>query len=324
MHSRSAALIQRRWCRYQNRCFTAAKSTLRERCRCCVCHDECVHVVVCANGHAVCAGCDAVMDVRACPLCRAPRGERVDATIPAMTTCMQLRMHCAQCDVYLPTEHIEFHRAWCPAFEFECPVEGCAETVTAAAMCDHVTRHHRPYRGAELTLAVSRFSSSVACVVDDHTVVVLTCTPEQYGGGETFASHAALHMRAYYASPRAPPLLATVTQRRVVDVWADTFLERFHVGVVTPVLASRERVVLTPYAPHVTPRCLLTNDPTPVLGKPPLLLSDVVRDLQRYGIRDIPVSTRPQRPRDLPGVPVAIVTVAFTVDGGAIGELYDC
>jgi len=154
-------------------------------------------------------------------------------------------------------------------------------------------------------------------VVGDDTVVVLTCTPEQY------ASHTALCMRAYYASPNAPPLLATVTQRRVVDVWAHTFLERFHVGVVTPVLASRERVVLTPYAPHITPRCVLTNETTPVLGKPPLLLSDVPRDLQRYGIRDVPVPTRPQRLRDLPGVPVAIVTVAFTVDGGAIGELYD-
>ena len=48
-------------------------------------------------------------------------------------------------------------------------------------------------------------------------------------------------------------------------------------------------------------------------------------DVVRLGIRDIPIQTRPQRIREMNGVPVAIVTITFATnhDGSMIGDIYD-
>lgn len=311
----SASLIQNRWFRYQSRRFTTAKVALRDRCRCCVCHDECVHLVLCPNNHALCVGCDALTESQNCPLCREVRSDRMDSLLPSVTSSMRLMMHCPQCDVHLSSDRIEFHRAWCPMFAFECPIAGCTRSVCAKDLCEHVRTHHHPIGGSRITFAISRFSSTIVCIVEG-IVVVLTCTPEHAHSSDIFSSTMSLHLRAYYPGPNAMPLLATVTQKRVVDVRADTFLERFHVGVVPPVLASRERLVHCPYAPRLTPRCLMTSF-TPGTIDRPLWMPNPAQDVQTYGIRDIPTQMRSHRARDHSGIPMALVTLTFTLDHNA-------
>ena len=321
-HQAAVNLIQSRWCRYQMRVFTKAKQDIRDRCRCCVCHDECVDVMTCANGHSVCVGCDALIDGRACPLCRDVRGDRIDTTLATVASNMCLAMHCEQCGANIPSRDVEFHRAWCAAHPFQCPVEGCTAFVHGCDMCQHVTSQHSPYRGTRITMAISRFSSNAVCIVGG-TTVVISCTPESRG--DTLALHTMMHIRAYYPSPECAPLLATVTQKRATDLSTDTFLERFHLGVVPPVIASRERLVLSPYSVAVTPRCIMTNETVSILGRPPMWLPNPVDDVVRLGIRDIPIQTRPQRTREMNGVPVAIVTITFATDkdGSLIGDIYD-
>ena len=319
----AANLIQSQWYRYQTRVFTKAKQEIRTRCQCCVCHDECVAVMTCPNSHSVCVGCDALMDGRACPLCRDVVGDRIDTTLATMTSSMCIAMHCGQCGANIPPQDVEFHRAWCSAHPFQCPVEGCTASIPGCDLCQHVASHHSPYRGTRITMAISRFSSNAVCIVGGATVVV-SCTPEPRGG-DAFALHTMLHIRAYYPSPECAPLLATVTQKRATDLSADTFLERFHLGVVPPVIASRERLVLSPYSVAITPRCVMTNETISILGRPPVWLPSPVDDIVRLGIRDIPIQTRPQRTREMNGVPVAIVTITFATDQGEsmIGDIYD-
>lgn len=50
--------------------------------------DECVDVMTCVNNHSVCVGCDALMDGRACPLCRDVRGDRIDTTLATLASNM--------------------------------------------------------------------------------------------------------------------------------------------------------------------------------------------------------------------------------------------
>ena len=175
--------------------------------------------------------------------------------------------------------------------------------------------------GTDITMIISRFSSTAVCVVGD-VIVVVSCAPERSGGTNV---QTIMHLRAYYPSPNHAPLEATVTQKRVSDLHAGTFVELFRYGVVPPVLASRDRLVIAPCSVQVTTRCEMTNENIPVIGRPPVWLRDGVNDATKLGIRDIPLQTRPRRAVSVTGAPVALVTISFTTDRKdvTIGDIYD-
>lgn len=317
-----AVVIQRHWRKRQSIAFSAACATIREtRCRCCVCHDETTSVVLCPNGHPTCTGCDASIDDQSCPICRDNRAITCDTTVEYVARTLNMRFRCALCNHVVSSDDVEFHRGWCPAHEFECPCDGC--NVVSRDMSKHIKESHGSLpRSNKHLLLVCRFSSNIVFMVDDIVVVASFNTERNGGMSELLSGHMNLHMRAYYPNPNVSPLNATVKQKRIVDVQNDTALETFHVGVVPPVLASRERIVVSTYVPHIVPRCIL-NKAIP-LGNPPLRIVNGMDDLRRHCVYDIPLYTNPRRNNmHSNGMPVAIVELSFDrMHGERIGEVY--
>jgi len=279
-----------------------------------------------------------------------------DATVDILASTFALRMRCSECNQSVPASRIEFHRAWCCKHAFECPVNGCRQTHTATDMERHVIACHSsslldpsppPTRAATAatavtavtaatavtavtaataatyTLLVSRFAPEVVVVVHD-VVVVVSVNAFQVGEVPT-VGHLNLHMRAYYPSPEAPPVTATVSQFRVNDYACDTPLEIFNVGIVPPVIASRENMTVTPYIPHITPRCVMAAENVLTPSSASIYAIHGVDDLHRYGVRDIPVIMRPTRRAEVHGIPVAIVRLHFErhASHACVGTVYD-
>ncbi len=175
-------------------------------------------------------------------------------------------------------------------------------------------------RSNKHTFLVCRYSSNAVFMVDD-IVVVASFNTDRNGVSELLRGHMNLHIRAYYPNPDVPPLNVTVDQKRIVDVRNGTALETFHLGLVSPVLASRERLVVSTYVPHIVPRCVL-NTSVP-LGSPPFRIENGMEDLRRHGVHDVPLHTTPMRRFQSNGIPVAIVELTFyRVRGERIGEVY--
>lgn len=171
------------------------------------------------------------------------------------------------------------------------------------------------------TLLVSRFSSNAVFMVDDIVVVATFNTDRTNGVSELLSGHMNLHMRAYYPDPDAAPLNAVVHQKRVLDVHRGTALETFHIGVVPPVLASRERLVVSTYVPHIIPRCLMNKGMQ--VGTPPLSVANGLDDLRRMGVCDLPFQSSRIRPAAHNGMPVALVELCFDrLRDERIGEAY--
>lgn len=317
-----AVVIQRHWRRCQSIRHAAANVQLREsRCRCCVCHDETASVVLCENGHPTCTGCDACIEDQACPVCRQPREPTPDATVEFVGRVHGLRFRCATCNVSVHCRDVEFHRAWCARHQFECPVDGCHALTSDVHR--HVVRTHPTILPSRAhTLLVGRFCSDAVLLVDDVVVVLSFHTDRSGSVSDLLSGSLNLYMRAFYPGPDARPLTALVSQKRVADVRAGTALETFRVDVVSPVLASRERLFHSAYVPHVVPRCVMNHGVA--MGTPPLELKTPVVDLIRYGVHDAPVTTRPERRRPVHGIPVAIVEILFDrAARGSIGDAYE-
>lgn len=319
-----AVVIQRQWRRRQSARYCAALADVRDAmCRCCVCHDETTSVVSCINGHATCTGCDVCIDDPLCPLCRQPRHTVANETVCGVARHLRMGFKCTACNVTLSNEAVEFHRAWCRKHAFQCPVHDCR--VTAANVLAHVKANHTVTdvsQHKKYTMLLSRHSSNVTLVVDD--VVVVASFTQEVGGTaleQLMTTHLALHIKGYYANASARPLTVTVMQKRVSDVFSNTALETFQLGIVPPVIASRERVAVPTYTPRIVPRCVITTNVQDV-GTVPVRLRTCA-DLIHYGVCDVPVRRHPARSKQVVGIPAAIVELSFaTAQHATIGAIY--
>ena len=336
----AARLIQARWNRVQSRRHARLCGAMRERLRCVVCYDETPDLVMCPNGHGCCVGCDLGTEGNACPMCRDPRGARVDETQSWFATRTGLALRCGTCTASVRAADCERHRAWCPAHKFVCPHPRCGETMALPDLRRHLLTRHEPAvivpqdaSGRYVVLLLApRYVSEAVLHVDDSVVMVGTRTMYRSytNASELVNGQMSVTVRCYYPSDTSRAWRAVVRQRQVADgEREDAWLEEFHVGVVAPVLASREHVTTVPYAPLIVPRCIMSEDAfeapnsrdAPVIVTERRRLREAFRD---HSVRDLPRLTRPHVPPTLAGMPVAILEVLLTRDPVLrIGDLYN-
>ena len=308
---------------------------VRERLRCVVCYDETPDLVMCPNGHGCCVGCDVGTESNACPVCRDPRGARIDETQSWVAGRMGIALRCGTCSRGVRAVDCERHRAWCPAHSFTCPHPHCSAVFTFPELRQHLrTRHGTPVvvpRNIDgqyvVFLLAPRNQTETVLHVGDSVVIVGTRTLFRsfVNASDMVVGQSSVHMRCYYPSDTSHAWRAVVRQRQVAHGDAeDECLEEFHLGTVAPVLASREHVTTVPYAPVIVPRCSMSEDvirDTTVVVTDRRRLRDAFRD---HSVRDLPRLTRPHLPATLSGEPVSILEIRMTRDLTVrIGDLYN-
>lgn len=338
----AVVVLQRLWRVRASARHARAAAQLRAMAECVVCGDECAQLVRCAHGHACCVGCTLAASDTRCPLCREPRPATVDTSLAQALAACGTRLRCRACGVASDVADCEAHRAWCPAHRFVCPWSTCTHTVCAAEMAAHVRHHDRVHQLTRtregcyhLVTALARPGDAVVTCAGDTTVVLTTARrmPHHLHVQEASPPMLHLHVRAYYASARAPALRATLRQLRVDGCdTRDAWSEEHRLGVVPPMIASRESVVLAGQTPALTPRALLAEN----FDHAQLVLPDVDPgaeasacigpQVRAAGLRDVPALTKPLASPLLDGhaAPAVLLHVALCEDVRTpIGTLYD-
>ena len=342
-HSLAARRVQRAWRACAARRLVAAGGALRALATCAVCQDECVRLVRCANGHGCCVGCALCASDMRCPLCREPRPLVAERVLADTMAACGLRLRCASCGVSSAIADVEAHRAWCPAHRYVCPHAACAQCVSAGAMAAHVAAHHsdgvpRLLRAADgarhvvAAFALRLASDSLVLEVGGAVVVVRTWPKYLSALALSEAGPPALQLaaRAYYPAPTARALCLTVRLLRVVGCETpEAFCEEHRLGVVPPMLASRESCVMCNVAATLVPRTVYAPPPqhprlpdvNPFCVVPARPGAGLAARARHAGLRDLPAVQLPLAPAT--ATPVAFVHLALREDVRvAIGDLY--
>ncbi len=315
MRSAAAAIVvQRQWRRHMVRMMMHIRAWSREMTRCAVCHDECVTLFRCDNGHGCCVGCDASIADQRCPLCREPRHANADDTLRTLLFATRARHLCTACNILVDTRDCERHRAWCPSHAFACPVGSCQHACAASQLARHVRQHElvaRDIAPGEFVLVANRYSEDAILIVDADVIVVSTAARTHNTLNDIVSGGIRLGIRCYYGDPTAGAWACTVRQIQVsTSQLASHHLEEYRLGVVPPMIASRENVIVAPYTPHIIPQCI---DTSPGGLRTPLVLAETGRDLVRrlttHGIRDVPWVTKPTKDITLGGPPACVLRV---------------
>lgn len=331
-------LVQRRWRRRASRRMGVATATLRGMVTCAVCHDECVRLVRCSNGHACCVGCAMCATDTRCPLCRENRPLVPDTTVLPLLEACGTRLQCASCRTSLVPRQVEKHRAWCAEHRFLCPWSNCSQCVHALSMADHVRGHpnvpaltRRLDGGYHLVVALlSRVSESIVCCVEDATIVISNGAQRIAVFGSPKEPPMMLTLRAYYASGTSRALRATVRQHMVSSCdQKDAWVDEHRVGVISPMIASREAVVSTSTVAALTPRTLIVD--SMVMHTPHIMLPDArpghtpgLGDrIRRNGMRDLPPAMLPMNAVADAHTPAALVHICIRDDPTPISDVYD-
>lgn len=303
---------------------------------CSICHDECVRMVRCSNGHACCVGCALCTNDARCPLCRESRPLVPDTTICSFLEACGTRLKCYACDVCFAPRDCERHRAWCPEHQFVCPYPNCSQCVPAIAMADHVMHHPsvpaltRSIDGSyHMVLAFqSRANECLIACVNDTTVVISNGLRRVVALGSQADPPMMVSMRAYYASGGAAPLRATVRQMSVSACDdAGGWLEEHRIGIVTPMMASREAVVSNGVTAMLAPRSFVLESQMDshmiIPNARPGITTGLQERVCQAGIRDMPTNLPPLASLE-PHTPTALVHVCFREDGRmSISDVYD-
>ena len=296
----AARRLQRAWRAANSRALCRSRRALRELAVCCVCHDECVRLVRCRNGHARCVGCALSGDDLRCPVCREVRPPAVDASLPTALRECRVSLTCGTCRKRVSVAECEHHRAWCPAYRFICPWVNCMQCLTTADLAAHVLTHEyvpRLRRPLAVTVALEA-SDSLTCVVGARATVVTISSRPIFEGG---AGLVQIKLRGYYASDADPPLVATVQQLHCVTL---DVVEEHRIGIVSPVLASRE-------ASDVGTGCVLEHKSAAIAPGPPICVPDVPALLTRsQRARLLPIPALPLHHVVVP-TPAALLHVSF-------------
>ena len=326
----SAMLVQRTWRRRMVETAVRVRQWSRAMTRCVVCGDECATLFSCDNGHGCCLGCDASIVDHRCPVCRGARHPNANTTLTEVLVATRARHHCAACDVYVCTSGCEHHRAWCPSYTFTCPVTACHHMARVGTpLARHARRDHRVACvevNRWFVVALDRMSRDVVVVLDgDDVVVVSTRTRATDTLHDVVTGGIVLGIRCYYRSAHSMALRCTVRQIRTSQAHQeDEYVEEFHVGIVQAMIASREHIIVSPYSPHIIPRCVDTSFSGLI---DPLVLTTVTGPalatrLTEYGLRDIPLTTKPTKDTPPTGVPACVLRLFFERLSMPVGSVF--
>ena len=327
MSRRSAIVVQRAWRNYMMRMMMHIRAWSRRASRCVVCDEECATLFRCVNGHGCCLGCDASITDQRCPVCRDPRHTNVDKTFTTLLIATRARHHCAACNIYVDTRQCEHHRAWCPSHKFMCPIASCRQTIRASALAQHVCHHETatrvdPFR--EFVIVANRFSEDSVLVVGDDVIVVSTTPGNNMFVNDIVSGEIRFGIRCFYHDESVGTWTCTVRQVQVSTASNnDLCIEEYHIGTVSAMIASRERVVVAPYTPHMVPRCVQTS---PSGSRSPLIFTETGTDLTRrlinHGIRDVPWITKPTKDVMPMGPPTCVMRVRLTRSETPVGQVF--
>ena len=253
----------------------------------------------------------------------------------------KLRLSCELCGVALDAASCEQHRAWCPSHRFVCPCAGCNSMLLARELAAHVKGHadtHRLERRADgsyhLVVGAVRAGGDTVVMLVGDAVVMLTTVPHRravpnYVTGLEWGL-LTVQLHAYYASGEAAPIVATVRQLRVGD--CDTpgaWIEEHRMGVVSPMIASRESIVVSHAGPVFAPRSTLSNEHVGAIANERAFLcanvtpgEQLMRTVRASAVRDLPLD-RSMLTQVEPCSSVAILHVVLRHDATqCIGEAY--
>lgn len=194
-------------------------------------------------------------------------------------------------------------------------------------MAQHVCHHGGVMRVCatrDFVMVGTRFSEETVLVVEDDVVVITMSARNNDSLSNIVAGGILFGIRCYYRGPDVGALTCTVRQIQVLTSHTDDqYVEEYHMGVVPAMIASRERILVAPYTPHIVPRCV---DTSPTGLQTPLVLTDTGRDLTRrlanYGIRDVPWVTKPVKEITLGGPPTCVLRVRFTRVETPVGSVF--
>lgn len=297
----------------------------RQMMRCVVCEDECVTLFRCDNGHGCCLGCDSSNSDRRCPICRAPRHVNPDDTLKGILVATRARHLCSTCNVYFNSLDCEHHRAWCPTHKFTCPVASCRHVFEASRLANHVNSHD----GAidiprEFVIVVNHFSTDAVLVIDNDVIVVSTSMRNSSNVSDIMSGGIFFGIRCYYSGPTVGAWECTIRQIQTsTSHLDDEYMEEYNIGVVSAMIASRERMLVAPYTPFVMPRCMDTNPNGP---RSPLVFFEtgyaLSKRLSNHGIRDVPRLTKPTRDVTLEGPLTCVLRVRLRRLTTPVGKVF--
>lgn len=333
---KAVVLIQKAWRHAESSRMTRMKQRVRDMCECVVCRDECVQVIRCSNGHTSCVGCAMASQDSRCPMCREPRSNTVDTLLVDVLRWSNTRLRCNTCGTMHTYDRCEQHRAWCPEHRFVCPWGTCNQSFRSRDLVQHMSHHsdvgHLKASPEDYHCVVVFFRTGDTVILcTTSAVVVLHVGPNRrfstVCGSSVVNECFQLSLRAYYLGPDAAPLVATVRQLGVHDSERpECWLEEHRMGVVPPMLASREGVVLATHTPVLVPRTLgsYSNvDTTRILvdERPGCTLRDKLRGM---GVRDLPMVRRPFDPVPESCVPTTVLHIVLREERTQrISDLYD-
>lgn len=189
--------------------------------------------------------------------------------------------------------------------------------VRASELARHACHHNnvtRVHPSHEFVIVANRFSEDTVLVVEDDVLVVSTTPRNNDSLNDIISGGIIFSIRCYYRDSGVG-----VWSCRVRQILTSTahdvarYVEEYHVGAVPAMIASRERIIVAPYTPHMMPRCVDTSSSG---LRSSLVLTetggDLTRRLTNHGIRDVPWITKPVKDVTLGGPPTCVLRVCVT------------
>lgn len=323
--SSATVVIQRAWRHHMVRMMMRIRTLSRQMARCVVCNDECVTLFRCEHGHGCCVGCDASITDQRCPICRESRHAQIDETFKTVLYATDARHLCSACNVYVKARDCEHHRAWCPSHKFTCPLPSCRHTSHARHMAQHVQEHDGVVNvPREFVVVINRNSDDVVLAIDNDVIVISATQRSANSLNEIILGGIIFGIRCYYSGPNVGVWTCTVRQihTSTSDV-DDLYVEEYQVGLVPPMIASREQIVVAPYVPNIIPRCADTSGSALrtaiVLAETGAALS---QRLANHGIRDLPWITKPAKNVALGGPPTCVLRIRLHRLTASVGSIF--
>jgi hypothetical protein len=166
----------------------------------------------------------------------------------------------------------------------------------------------------EFVLVANRISEDTVLVVDDDVLVISTAPQRSNSLNDLISGGIIFSIRCYYSSSNVDVWTCTVSQIRTsMSHMNDRYVERYNMGVVPAMIASREQIFVAPYTPHVMPCCIDTSTSEP-FHKPLVLMEEgeeLSKRLTNLNIRDVPWAIKPSNDVTFQGVPTCVLRVRF-------------
>lgn len=173
-------------------------------------------------------------------------------------------------------------------------------------------------------MVANRFSEDTILVVEDDVIVVSTTPRNNNSLHDVISGGIMFGIRCYYRDSSVGAWSCRVRQIQTSTANEDDrYIEEYHLGIVPAMIASRENIVVSPYTPHMMPRCVDTSSSG---FRSPMVLtetgSELTRRLVNHGIRDVPWVTKPVKDVALGGPHTCVMRVRLTRLETPVGSVF--